>query len=161
MSRPIPDPTPAPPDAGNSDRRSGYAHDRQGSGALPSPQRLADPAMRVASERSRAFWQGPLPPITALLPPGVDPKRLRQMPPALRRPYVRAVRGEASLREAVRAFCAECCGYDRDAVRTCPAVACQLHPYRPWQRTRKGRSTKRNAPATEAPTRQTDGGSDE
>lgn len=93
-------------------------------------------SLRSRAQEGRAFWQGPLGPVEALLPPGVDAKRLRQMPPTYRRSYVRAVRGEASLREAIKMQCAECCGYDREAVTECPARACPSWMYRPWQRTR-------------------------
>lgn len=65
---------------------------------------------------------------------GAVARRLQAMPESFRGAYRRA-QGGKSLRAAVTAFCGECCGYDREAVRTCPAVACPLHPYRPWQRT--------------------------
>lgn len=70
-------------------------------------------------------------------PTMLDPvaRRLRAMPESHRGTYRRAVSG-TSLRAAVDASCAECCGYDRDAVRSCPAVACPLWSVRPWQRKR-------------------------
>ena len=62
-------------------------------------------------------------------------RRLAAMPESHRGTYQRAVTGK-SLRAAVTAFCAECVGYDREAVRTCPAVACPLWSVRPWQQRR-------------------------
>jgi hypothetical protein len=59
-------------------------------------------------------------------------RRLAAMPESHHGTYRRAVSGK-SLRAAVDAFCAECCGYDREAVRTCPAIACPLWSVRPWQ----------------------------
>ena len=118
------------PDAGN-------AGNSDPSGVLPSrparPHGLTDPAVHAEAASQRAFWQGSLAPIEALLPPGVNPTRLRQMPASLRRSYVRAIRGEASPKEAIKAQCSECMGYDRDAVATCTAPACPLWRYRPWQ----------------------------
>ena len=70
-------------------------------------------------------------------PPARDPvaRRLAAMPQSHRNTYRRAVTGK-SLRAGVTAFCAECVGYDREAVRTCPAVACPLWRVRPWQQKR-------------------------
>lgn len=123
---------PEAPDAGKSKLTSDSPREPA------RPDRLANPAVRAEAASQRAFWQGPLGPIEALLPAGVNPARLRQMPVKLRRSYVRAVRGEASAREAIKAQCSECMGYDRDAVATCPAIACPLWRYRPWQRRRTG-----------------------
>lgn len=57
----------------------------------------------------------------------------RQPPSSFLGTYERALEGSASPRNAIKAFCAECCGYDREAVRTCPATACPLWRYRPWR----------------------------
>ena len=40
---------------------------------------------------------------------------------------------KASPRQAIKAFCAECVGYDRTAVTQCTAYACPLWRYRPYQ----------------------------
>jgi hypothetical protein len=40
---------------------------------------------------------------------------------------------KASPRAAVRAFCQECCGYDRAMIADCTAWACPLFEYRPYQ----------------------------
>ncbi len=71
-------------------------------------------------------------------------RRLAAMPQSHRGTYRRAVSGK-SLRAAVDALCAECCGYDREAVRTCPAVACPLWGVRPWQHRRSGGAKESNA----------------
>ena len=60
-------------------------------------------------------------------------KRLAEMPNSARRGYLRAVAGNASPRAAIKAFCLECCGWDRDGVRLCTAPACPLYSYRPFQ----------------------------
>jgi len=73
-----------------------------------------------------AFWRRPLGPVEALLPEGVDPKRLGQMPSSYRRSYVRAVRGEAGPRAAIRMSCLECVGWQRVLAVTCPTRACPL-----------------------------------
>ena len=99
----------------------------------PEAADAGNSASRAEARNGATFWQGAVAPIEALLPPGVPPTRLRQMPVSTRRGYVRAVRGAASPRDAIKAFCGECCGYDRDAVATCPAIGCPLWRYRPWQ----------------------------
>ena len=102
-------------------------------GHVPEPSDAGNSDSWAEARNGAAFWQGAVAPIAALLPPGVTPTRLRQMPVTNRRAYVSAVRGEASPRTAIKAFCSECCGYDRTAVATCPASACPLWRYRPWQ----------------------------
>jgi hypothetical protein len=47
--------------------------------------------------------------------------------------YVRCYDGTASLRQRIRAFCLECCGYDREAVTSCAARGCPLWAARPYQ----------------------------
>jgi len=73
-----------------------------------------------------AFWRGPLGPVEALLPEGVDTRRLRQMPASYRRGYVRTVQGKASAKTATRIFCLECVGWQRALAVTCPTRACPL-----------------------------------
>lgn len=58
-------------------------------------------------------------------------KRLEDTPETMRRTYLRAVSGR-SKPAAIRAFCAECVGWDREEVRRCTAPACPLYPYRPF-----------------------------
>jgi hypothetical protein len=81
---------------------------------------------RTKKADALAFWRGPLAPVEALLPPGVDPKRLRQMPASYRRSYVRTVQGKASPKTAIRLFCLECIGWQRVLAVTCPTRACPL-----------------------------------
>lgn len=59
-------------------------------------------------------------------------KRLSQTPKASQRTYLRAVQGKAAPRTAIKAFCLECVGWDRAAVRDCTALACPLWAYRPF-----------------------------
>jgi len=60
-------------------------------------------------------------------------ERASQIPESQLTAYLKAVRGK-SLRAAVNAFCAECVGWERQAVRECTGLACPLWPYRPFQR---------------------------
>ena len=59
-------------------------------------------------------------------------RRLAEMPESFKRTYLKAVGGR-SRPAAVRAFCAECMGYDREGVTECTSLACALWPYRPYQ----------------------------
>jgi len=60
-------------------------------------------------------------------------ERLKEMPVSHRLGYLRAVRGKAAPRAAIRAFCLECVGWDRHEVGMCTATACPLYKYRPYQ----------------------------
>jgi len=42
---------------------------------------------------------------------------------------VKATSGRASPQQAIKAFCFECCGYDREMALTCPTRVCPLWPY--------------------------------
>jgi hypothetical protein len=57
--------------------------------------------------------------------------RAKQMPSSYRGGYLRAVEGEASPREAIKAHCLECVGWVRGEVTQCTARACPLWAYRP------------------------------
>ena len=59
-------------------------------------------------------------------------ERLAQMPRSFRRTYRKATRGEASPRMAIKAFCMECCGWQRKEVARCSGWACPLWTYRPF-----------------------------
>ena len=59
-------------------------------------------------------------------------KRLAEMSSPCRMTYVRAMGGK-SLKAAVKAFCMECVGWQREEVRLCTALACPLYPYRPFR----------------------------
>ncbi len=58
-------------------------------------------------------------------------RRLAQMPPSHRNSYRQAVSGEASPREAIKAHCLECMGWNRAEVAQCTGRACPLWFYRP------------------------------
>ena len=57
-------------------------------------------------------------------------QRVRHMPKLYRPTYRTAMQGR-SRRAAIRAFCLECCGWQRGEVRDGTDVGCPLHPYRP------------------------------
>lgn len=59
-------------------------------------------------------------------------KRRADMPKAYRGIYDKAM-GGASKAAAIHAFCLECVGWDRNAVKRCMSTPCPLFPYRPYQ----------------------------
>jgi hypothetical protein len=59
-------------------------------------------------------------------------KRLADVPKTAQNTYLRAVGGR-SPRAGIKAFCNECCGWQRAEVARCTALACPLYPYRPFQ----------------------------
>jgi hypothetical protein len=59
--------------------------------------------------------------------------RADSCPKSRREGYLRAAGGIATPREAIKAFCLECVNWSDDEVRQCPAGACSLWLYRPYQ----------------------------
>jgi hypothetical protein len=45
--------------------------------------------------------------------------------------------GESSPRQAIKAFCLQCCWLDEDAIRECTSTACPLRGFRPYHRNAK------------------------
>jgi len=62
-------------------------------------------------------------------------KCIADAPLSYRGLVTRTYTGEAAPRSAIKAFCLQCVGYARADVKTCPARACPLHAYRPYQNT--------------------------
>ena len=60
-------------------------------------------------------------------------KRMKAMPKRYRSIYQRAFSGKASPREAIKAFCLECVGWQREEIKKCTCSACPLYAYRPYQ----------------------------
>ncbi len=56
---------------------------------------------------------------------------LEDAPESVKKTLARAFSGAASPREAIKAMCLTCTGYDRAAIAKCSAWACPLHAYRP------------------------------
>jgi hypothetical protein len=74
-------------------------------------------------------------------PSGSDPrltKRVAAVPPLYRAAYVKAVSGNLSPRQAIKAKCLDCCGWQREEVRHCTVRGCPLWPLRPFQTSRGG-----------------------
>ena len=69
-------------------------------------------------------------------------ERLVQIPESQQQTYLRATKGK-NRAAAVKAFCYECCGYEREEVKLCTDLACPLWLYRPG-RTTRGASKKAN-----------------
>ena len=59
-------------------------------------------------------------------------KRLNDIPINYKNNYIKAVSGK-SRTAAVKAFCLECMGWQREEVRNCTSVACPLYLYRSYK----------------------------
>ncbi len=59
-------------------------------------------------------------------------QRRKQIPDIHRANYDKAMRGR-SMKAGVKAFCLECCGWQKEEVRLCSDLACPLYPYRPYR----------------------------
>jgi hypothetical protein len=64
---------------------------------------------------------------------GCIDKVLAQSLPLYRAVKQRAFDGSASPRAAIKAFCLECTGDNRAAIRDCTSLGCTLREYRPYQ----------------------------
>lgn len=60
-------------------------------------------------------------------------KRISEASPLYKTIMVKAYSGDCSPRQAVKAQCLHCTGYDRDAVRDCSGYSCPLWTFRPYQ----------------------------
>ena len=61
-------------------------------------------------------------------------KRAASIPRLYQAEYLRVVTGSTvSRRSAIRQQCLECVGYERVAITECPAIACPLYRFRPYQ----------------------------
>ena len=56
------------------------------------------------------------------------------MPAIYRKNYLAAVSGKATPRNAIKAFCIECQGYQRKEVTNCKVIDCPLNLYRPYRK---------------------------
>ena len=59
-------------------------------------------------------------------------RRIEQMPETCVRTYLRAISGK-SLSAAVKSFCLECVGWQREAVTNCTSPGCPFYLYRPYR----------------------------
>lgn len=97
-------------------------------------QSLKAKAKRAKSAKAREDIEQLLDTIPTLSDAGKKQarKRLSQIPVSMRLTYVAALKGNSQAK-AIKAFCQECVGWDRQEVVNCTAKACPLHPYRPYQ----------------------------
>lgn len=58
-------------------------------------------------------------------------KKLSEMPKDFQRTYKKAIEGKNPA-IAIKAFCSECCMYQRNEITNCTAVTCPLFAYRPF-----------------------------
>ncbi len=56
------------------------------------------------------------------------------MPAIYKKNYLAAVSGKASPRNAIKAFCIECMGWQRAEVSNCTSIECPLNLYRPYRK---------------------------
>lgn len=61
-------------------------------------------------------------------------RRLETVPVSFRKVLTRAMSGKCSPRTAIKAQCADCNGFDRQAIADCTAYACPLWHFRPYQK---------------------------
>ena len=61
-------------------------------------------------------------------------RRIETAPESFRRLLTQALSGKCSPRTALKAQCAECVGFDRQAITGCTAYACPLWYFRPYQK---------------------------
>ena len=61
-------------------------------------------------------------------------KKADKMPGIYRKNYLAVVEGKASPRNAIKAFCIECQGYQRKEVTKCNVIDCPLNLFRPYQK---------------------------
>lgn len=59
--------------------------------------------------------------------------KAKQIPKKYRSNYISVVAGSASPRNAIKAFCLECMGYNGAEVKRCETINCPLNMYRPYQ----------------------------
>jgi len=59
--------------------------------------------------------------------------RASQIPQRYTGGYLRAVSGKGRPKDAIKAFCLECVGWQRAEVTQCTALGCPLYTYRPFQ----------------------------
>lgn len=62
--------------------------------------------------------------------------RLEATPESAKRLFSSCWSKKASPRQAIKAQCLECQGFDRDSITGCSAPACPLFEYRPYQKSK-------------------------
>lgn len=58
--------------------------------------------------------------------------KLSGVPGIYQNVFARAYAG-SSRSAGIKAFCLDCVGFQRSAIRDCTSLACPLYPYRPYQ----------------------------
>ena len=61
-------------------------------------------------------------------------KDVSEQAPSKVKLFERVFEGTASPRQAIKAFCLECIGFNHEAIRECTAPACPLFNNRPFQK---------------------------
>lgn len=60
--------------------------------------------------------------------------RIQTAPESFRKLLTQSLSGKCSPRQAIKAQCAECNGFDRHAIADCACWACPLWAFRPFQK---------------------------
>ncbi len=60
-------------------------------------------------------------------------EKAAKIPRSRRAGYLKAAQGEASPRQAIKAFCLECVGWSQGEVTHCTGTTCPLWLYRPFR----------------------------
>jgi hypothetical protein len=76
-----------------------------------------------------------MPKNTAIIAQTPVERRLKWIPSRYRAGYLTSMRGEGSPREAIKAMCLQCIGYDPKEITRCTSTACPLYAFRPFQTT--------------------------
>jgi hypothetical protein len=63
-------------------------------------------------------------------------KRLSEASELYRPLLKKAYEGTASPRQAIKAFCLQCVGYERDSITHCTSLGCPIFMFRPYQKPR-------------------------
>ena len=59
--------------------------------------------------------------------------RIEEAPPSVRKLLSGAFSGAGSPRQAIKAHCLVCVGYERSQIKNCTGYSCALWAYRPFQ----------------------------
>lgn len=60
-------------------------------------------------------------------------KRISEAPQSCQNTLARAFSGSASPRQAIKAMCLACVGYERKSIENCSGWSCPLWKHRPYQ----------------------------
>lgn len=71
-------------------------------------------------------------------------KRIAEAGPLYRTIMLKAYEGKGSPRQAIKAMCLHCTGYERETIAACTGYSCPLWAFRPYAPATQGGSDPRN-----------------